>query len=219
MLLARRALAFLTWSPLLAVVAGCASQGEGERCDDNNGNVDCEQDLICTRVGLGSDHVCCPAAPPVTAPVCNTTSSPTPDGGTRSDGSTSGERDSGADSSTPDGVSNDALAEVIDDRATVDARADVAADLSADMSTPDVRPESGAGDAQDAQNDSPPTTDRTSSDGSDDTGAIDAPAPDAVVDAQTDTAGEASSDAPSLDVTTPIDVQDAADAPSADGPG
>jgi hypothetical protein len=216
MLLARRALAFLAWSPLLAVVAGCASQSEGDRCDVHNGNVDCEQGLICKQIG-----VCCPPEPPYAAPVCNTTSSPTPDGGAPSDGSTSGDRDSGADSSAPDGVSNDAVAEVTDDRATVDAGADVP-DLSADMSTPDVRPESGAGDAQDApdaQDDSRPTTDRTSSDGADDTGAIDAPAPDAVVDAPDDSAGEASSDAPSLDVTTPIDVQDAADAPSADGPG
>jgi hypothetical protein len=47
---------------------GCSKQGQGERCDQNNGNLDCDGDLVCkgeaqlsltgnTR-GVG---LCCPA--------------------------------------------------------------------------------------------------------------------------------------------------------------
>ena len=47
---------------LAAVAPGCGLQGEGERCDQLNGNDDCSAGLICV---LGADlgqqsDVCCP---------------------------------------------------------------------------------------------------------------------------------------------------------------
>ncbi len=47
-----------------ALCAGCAKQGEGERCDTHNDNRDCESGLICTSLSSlnrGSEGaVCCP---------------------------------------------------------------------------------------------------------------------------------------------------------------
>ncbi len=47
-----------------ALCAGCAKQGEGERCDTRNDNRDCESGLICTSLSSlnrGSEGaVCCP---------------------------------------------------------------------------------------------------------------------------------------------------------------
>jgi hypothetical protein len=43
------------------VMLACAKQGEGERCDIENGNNDCESPNICTcRDGVNA-HICCPA--------------------------------------------------------------------------------------------------------------------------------------------------------------
>ena len=33
---------------LCLAIAGCSKQGQGERCDQSNGSLDCEGDLICT---------------------------------------------------------------------------------------------------------------------------------------------------------------------------
>ncbi len=47
-------------------LAACSKQAEGERCDPNSGNLDCEQGLICrtgdqlsVAVGAGAG-LCCP---------------------------------------------------------------------------------------------------------------------------------------------------------------
>lgn len=46
------------------VLGGCAEQGEGERCDPKNDNLDCDGDLVCTtlrslnRGTVGA--ICCP---------------------------------------------------------------------------------------------------------------------------------------------------------------
>jgi hypothetical protein len=52
---------------LCLALAGCSKQGEGERCDQNNGNLDCETDLICkgeTQLSLQGNTrgvgLCCP---------------------------------------------------------------------------------------------------------------------------------------------------------------
>jgi hypothetical protein len=71
--------------------AGCSKQGQGERCDQNNGNLDCEGDLVCkgeaqlslqgqTR-GVG---LCCPAGSDQnTVEACRATATlpPEPDAG------------------------------------------------------------------------------------------------------------------------------------------
>jgi hypothetical protein len=49
---------------LAALFAGCADQGQGERCDPLNGNADCAPGLVCVKaeslalVEVGA--VCCP---------------------------------------------------------------------------------------------------------------------------------------------------------------
>jgi hypothetical protein len=215
-----RPLTFLALSPILFAVVGCGNQAEGERCDYRNGNADCSEGLICTHIQpTERDYICCPFAPPVTVAACNGGGGPIPDAGSTSDGSsTDAGIESGTDSSAPDAVGNDAPSEATGDRSTVDTRSDVAVDMSADMSTPDIQPEASNGDATDAQVDSP-SGDGAAPDASDDTPTIDAPSIDTAPDALMDATGEVSSDAFPVDVTTPIDAEDAADAPSADGPG
>jgi hypothetical protein len=49
----------------LSFAMACSDQGEGERCDTENGNADCEGSLVCTsgiglRLGDGVSR-CCPA--------------------------------------------------------------------------------------------------------------------------------------------------------------
>ena len=53
----------------LCLLSGCGKQGEGERCDRNNGGLDCENGLVCkdyTELGAGSEGdllgaaLCCP---------------------------------------------------------------------------------------------------------------------------------------------------------------
>jgi hypothetical protein len=63
---------------LAASLFGCSKQGEGERCDLNSGNLDCDTGLICRsgdqlNIGIGEGFaLCCPpdgVAPSVNA--CN----------------------------------------------------------------------------------------------------------------------------------------------------
>ena len=50
----------------LALLAACSKQGQGERCDLNSGNNDCEADLICRSAeqlsitGGRGVALCCP---------------------------------------------------------------------------------------------------------------------------------------------------------------
>jgi hypothetical protein len=67
------------WAVMLAAAASlsCAKQGEGERCDPNSGNLDCESGLICRSgeqlnigIGVGTGFaLCCP--PDGVAPTVN----------------------------------------------------------------------------------------------------------------------------------------------------
>ena len=51
---------------LAASLFGCSKQGEGERCDLNSGNLDCDTGLICRsgdqlNIGIGEGFaLCCP---------------------------------------------------------------------------------------------------------------------------------------------------------------
>jgi hypothetical protein len=215
-LVARRSFALLAWSPLLLTVAGCGNQGEGERCDRKNGNLDCDPGLLCKEVFAPSYHnICCPPSQ-ATVAVCNASSVPPIDAGAITDTGTRADR--GAETGAPD-ATQDPVSEPTDDRSTQDtrdARADISPDVSADMSTPDVQPEAGPVDAQDAPGDSPSTSDRALD--ATDEAADDGPSIDAMPDVSPDVGGEASTDAP-LDITIPIDALDAGDAPAVDGPG
>jgi hypothetical protein len=57
-----------------ALVLACSKQGEGERCDQNSGNLDCETGLICrgaeqlSNIEQGAS-LCCP--PDGVAPTVN----------------------------------------------------------------------------------------------------------------------------------------------------
>lgn len=76
--------------PVLAALllgTGCSKQAEGERCDINNGNLDCETGLVCageeeisiTGRGVG---LCCPITnPTVDACRADTSFPPEPDAG------------------------------------------------------------------------------------------------------------------------------------------
>ena len=50
----------------LALLAACSKQGEGERCDLNSGNLDCETGLVCRSAdqlsisGTRGVALCCP---------------------------------------------------------------------------------------------------------------------------------------------------------------
>ena len=220
--LARRALALLAWSPLLLTAAGCGNQGEGERCSQTHGNIDCDEGLTCKQVYVVGYHfICCPVPPaPVSVAACNASGVPPGDGGTTvpPDAAADARPDGSADTSARDLTGNDAVDEPSDDRSTLDRGADVSPDISIDTVTPDVRADA-AGDAPDAPDDLPSTRDQTSADGIDDSPPVDALPPDAAPDAPADLASEAPPDTPDLDIMTPIDVGDVVDAPGEGGPG
>ncbi len=50
----------------------CSSQGEGQRCNVDNGNDDCEEGLVCTssRELGGNADICCPASGTSNSPDC-----------------------------------------------------------------------------------------------------------------------------------------------------
>ncbi len=61
---------------LMAVFAlvpfACSNQAEGQRCNVDNGNDDCESGLVCTssRELGGNADICCPASGQSTSPEC-----------------------------------------------------------------------------------------------------------------------------------------------------
>ena len=72
---------------LLLLGLGCSKQAEGERCDQNNGDLDCESGLLCVGeeqisiTGTGF-ALCCPVTnPTVDACRANTGLAPEPDAG------------------------------------------------------------------------------------------------------------------------------------------
>ncbi|MEO8185063.1 MAG: hypothetical protein ABI895_40170, partial [Deltaproteobacteria bacterium] len=59
---------------------GCAKQAEGERCDLNNGDLDCDTGLVCrgeasslSIQGIRGAALCCPATGATTVDACRTT--------------------------------------------------------------------------------------------------------------------------------------------------
>ncbi|HKQ69825.1 MAG TPA: hypothetical protein VJT73_10830 [Polyangiaceae bacterium] len=112
-LLAR--IAGIAGSLFVLSVLGCSAQGEGERCDQNNGNADCASGLQCSAIPSTNDYrVCCPPDGVVSSnPLCN--------------GSQQSSFDAGAppvvapDASTAEGSANDAPGT---DEATADGATD-----------------------------------------------------------------------------------------------
>lgn len=58
---------------------GCAKQAEGERCDLNNGDLDCDTGLACRgeanlsiQGGIRGAALCCPSAGEITVDACRT---------------------------------------------------------------------------------------------------------------------------------------------------
>jgi hypothetical protein len=86
---------------LLLQVAGCANQGEGDRCDRRNGNIDCESPLLCLKV-TGRGELCCPPAGQAsTVPEC-TAEIVEPDAATVSDASDAATEPDVSDATQPD---------------------------------------------------------------------------------------------------------------------
>ena len=129
-------LLFALVSSLTASLA-CSSQGEGEVCDRNNGDNDCQSGLTCVAAPGVSDTLtnsfrCCPIAP--TQP---TTSACTLNTTTAIDAST--EVPDGAASPGPDAEAGSPS------EASADATGDVVQDSPADVvTTPDAAHEAGA---------------------------------------------------------------------------
>ena len=76
-----------------ALVCACSEQGEGERCDTNNGHLDCQTGLVCRsgeslnieeEVGRGGALCCPPDGVPPSVDACRATSTipDEPDAGT-----------------------------------------------------------------------------------------------------------------------------------------
>jgi uncharacterized membrane protein YgcG len=91
----------------LLVLAGCAEQGEGERCERSNADADCEVGLRCVPLEIGA--ICCPVDRPATDDMCRTAiiggggSGGTSTGGSSSGGASSGGSTSGgAGGTSPD---------------------------------------------------------------------------------------------------------------------
>jgi hypothetical protein len=103
---------------VLVVLSACSQQGEGDRCDFDNGDSDCGDGLICLPksnqsgrgTGIGtvnspynsSDRCCPPDRTKATHPACTVPVTPTADAGTPADSgptTDSGSTDSGSDAS------------------------------------------------------------------------------------------------------------------------
>lgn len=126
---------------LLVASVGCAEQGEGERCDLNNDNADCEGSLVCTslrslnRGTVGA--VCCPDSNP-SANVCKRLSLDLDD-----DDDEAPTDDSAADDSAAD----DSAADAGDDSAADDSTASGDDATAADASASDDDATTSAPDA------------------------------------------------------------------------
>lgn len=190
------------WLPVSLLIAGCANQGEGERCDTHNYSADCDSNLQCTPINGTSYSLCCPIPPdPITVAACNRGST-TSDSGTSSD-ATSDKRDA-SDASTPDDAGPESDAETdgaSQDRTAPDTRDETSTDVRVDR-TPDTLAEASFDAAE--------------------TG----PTPDVSVDSSVDVSVDPSVDMVSEPtVETGPDPVDAppdtvvSDAPAADSPG
>ncbi len=131
-LLRRVSAAALFVTVALAGLVGCSNQGEGERCDLNNGNKDCASGLSCQRIEGQESALCCPPPPkPTTVTACIPGQIERPDGGIDT------------------GVTRDANTE---DSADADAQTQDAENQDAELDTQDAENQDAELDAQDAEN-------------------------------------------------------------------
>lgn len=116
---------------LAMLIASCTGQGEGQRCQSDNNDDDCQSGLTCgpPRSGSGSNfQVCCPPlGQPVTEDLCRQ--------GSTGPGSDAAINDSSAsETSTSDAASesstSDAASEASTDGSTTDATNDGSADAT-----------------------------------------------------------------------------------------
>jgi hypothetical protein len=124
--LLRRTLVIVGCLPLALAIGGCASQGEGDRCDSRNGSADCKAGLTCKLNLIPNETIqglCCPPTGASTVAACipNLTAA---DSGAAGAGGGSVSTDSG-EASTPEASSSvDEAAVEAGDDSSVDAAAD-----------------------------------------------------------------------------------------------
>ena len=113
---------FQLWLSALVVSAsltGCSNQGEGERCDLGNGNLDCQSGLLCRQITSASYSLCCPPTDQTpSAAACSNVATPA-----TVDASPIGNTEAG-DSSSADASSEGSPAEGADGGAGDDAESD-----------------------------------------------------------------------------------------------
>jgi hypothetical protein len=87
---------------LVAAAPGCSRQAEGDRCDSQNGNADCEDGLVCRTAGSlnAPSDVCCPATGEATTTACRGQSQAGLDAGIPDTGATT--TDAGTDTGSQD---------------------------------------------------------------------------------------------------------------------
>lgn len=89
-----------------SILPACSKQGEGERCEQLNGNDDCESPLLCKAIGNG--EICCPENKAnATTAACRGDTVTNSDGGTSADGASADTGDKSDTGATADGVSAD----------------------------------------------------------------------------------------------------------------
>lgn len=136
------AAAFLASTVVVMTMPGCADQGEGERCDLNNGNADCASGLTCQTITGQPTTLCCPLPPAQpTVSECFAGQAVVPD--------------AGADATTlPEAAADSEQEAATDDAADQDAAEDAAVDAAEEpaVDAPDEpavdAPEEAAPDAQ-----------------------------------------------------------------------
>ncbi len=87
---------------LVAAAPGCSRQAEGDRCDSQNGNADCEDGRVCRTAGSlnAPSDVCCPATGEATTAACRGQSQAGLDAGIPDTGTTT--TDAGSDAGATD---------------------------------------------------------------------------------------------------------------------
>ncbi len=93
---------------LVAAAPGCSRQAEGDRCDSQNGNADCEDGLVCRTAGSlnAPSDVCCPSTGEATTTACRGQSQAgldagIPDTGTTTDAGTGTDTGTGSQDAGP----------------------------------------------------------------------------------------------------------------------
>lgn len=110
------------------VFQACSKQGEAQRCEELNGNDDCEPPLQCTNVPGLDERICCPENNlNATTDECRRErSTPVDDGGTDTGPATDtgGTDTGGTDAATGETAADTGAAETATDTASTDAAAD-----------------------------------------------------------------------------------------------